>query len=155
MKKTTGFTIVELVVVIAVVGILATISIMSYSQTQRKARDTEREADISVIQSALETFYEKNGEYPGTTEMSDTTFLTSTLNLASSAIVAPGSTTSNNISSGTASSAVGTYGYIPQKYVSGAYSTCTNTADVCVRYTLSYNKETVSGRQDIQSKFGW
>lgn len=155
MKKTTGFTIVELVVVIAVIGILAAISITSYTQTQRKARDTEREADISVIQSALETFYEKNGNYPGTTDMSNAAFLTGTLNLPSSAVVAPGSTTSSDISSGTASSTVSSYGYIPQKYISGTYSTCVNTTDVCVRYTLSYNKEAVLGRQDLQSKFGW
>lgn len=59
-----GFTIIELIVVIAILGILLAISILGYSQIQKQARDDKRNADIILLQNELEKFYEKNGEYP-------------------------------------------------------------------------------------------
>lgn len=48
-----GFTIVELLVVIVVIGILATISFVAYSGVQARARDTIRRNDLVLIKSAL------------------------------------------------------------------------------------------------------
>lgn len=62
--KSHGFTIVELVVVIAVAGIIATIGLVASSQVQKDSRDKKREADIVLLQNELEKFYETNGEYP-------------------------------------------------------------------------------------------
>lgn len=70
MKKTTnGFTIVEILVVIAIIGILATIGILSYSRVQANARDMQRSSKITIIAEALEKYYDKNGEYPGCADM--------------------------------------------------------------------------------------
>lgn len=60
----TGFTIVELIVVIAVIGILYTIVIGSVSSSKAKSRDIKRIADISVIQLALERYYDEKKMYP-------------------------------------------------------------------------------------------
>lgn len=57
MKKNAyGFTIVELLIVIVVIGILATVSIVSYSGIQARARDTRRAQDIANIKHALITY---------------------------------------------------------------------------------------------------
>lgn len=59
-----GFTVIELLVVIMVIGILASISILAYTQVQRQARDDVRNNDITLFQNELEKYFDKNGEYP-------------------------------------------------------------------------------------------
>src|SRR5665648_456836 len=63
-RKQTGFTIVELLIVIVVIGILAAITIVAYNGVQTRARDTERTAEIKSVQTALEIYYIDNGFYP-------------------------------------------------------------------------------------------
>lgn len=63
-QSSRGFTIVELLVVIVVVAILATITVVSYSGVQQRARDSQREQDIKTIVQALELYRIKNGRYP-------------------------------------------------------------------------------------------
>jgi prepilin-type N-terminal cleavage/methylation domain-containing protein len=61
MKKTTsGFTIVELLVVIVVIAILAAITIVAYNGIQARARDTQRIQDIKTIAKAHELYNIKN-----------------------------------------------------------------------------------------------
>lgn len=62
-KQATGFTIVELLIVIAVIAILTTIATVSYDKIVKESRDKSRSADVSVIQNGLEKYYENNGEY--------------------------------------------------------------------------------------------
>ena len=60
-----GFTLVELLVVISVIGILASIALVSFGPAQKQARDTQRKSDIRQYQSSLENFANKgNGLYP-------------------------------------------------------------------------------------------
>jgi prepilin-type N-terminal cleavage/methylation domain-containing protein len=63
-KKAHGFTIVELLIVIVVIAILATISIVTYVGIQNRARDTQRKQDVASIARALEMYYVQYGEYP-------------------------------------------------------------------------------------------
>jgi len=49
-----GFTIVELLIVIVVIAILASISVVAYNGIQTRARDSQRSSDISAIKKALE-----------------------------------------------------------------------------------------------------
>lgn len=62
--KKHGFTIVELLIVIVVVGILAAISIISYSGIQQRARDSQRLQDVKTISKALELYFADHGRYP-------------------------------------------------------------------------------------------
>ncbi len=65
MKKTTsGFTIVEILIVVMVIGVLVGIAIVSYNGSRGKARDSIRRTDIANIVKALETYYSDNGTYP-------------------------------------------------------------------------------------------
>lgn len=59
-----GFTFIEVIVVVAILAILATIITVAYSDVQARGRDVERENDVLTISEALETYYQKNGEYP-------------------------------------------------------------------------------------------
>lgn len=62
MKK--GFTLVELLIVISILGILATIAITSFRSAQFRGRDAERKSDLKQISSALELYYSDYGKYP-------------------------------------------------------------------------------------------
>jgi len=65
MKQSkSGFTIVELLIVIVVIGILASIVIVSYNKVQSQARDSKRKTDVSNMIKALELYYSDNGKYP-------------------------------------------------------------------------------------------
>lgn len=59
-----GFTIVELLVVIVVIGILATITVVAYNGTQARARDATRIDRLTTIAQALDMYYGDNGRYP-------------------------------------------------------------------------------------------
>lgn len=63
-KKQTGFTIVELLIVIVIIGILASITIVAYNGIQGRARDTQRVQDMQSIVKALELYKTTNGAYP-------------------------------------------------------------------------------------------
>jgi prepilin-type N-terminal cleavage/methylation domain-containing protein len=54
--KIFGFTLVELLVVISIIGILATLAMVSYTGAQKQARDTRRKSDLKQYQAALESY---------------------------------------------------------------------------------------------------
>ncbi len=66
MKHTQkGFTLVELLVVVAIIGLLAGIAVVSVNSTRVKARDARRIADVKQMQNALELYNNTmNGAYP-------------------------------------------------------------------------------------------
>ena len=61
LKK--GFTIIELIVVIAVIAVLGTIVMVSVNGYIAKGRDARRKNDLSNIARALVVYYEKVGNY--------------------------------------------------------------------------------------------
>jgi prepilin-type N-terminal cleavage/methylation domain-containing protein len=63
-KKQAGFTIVELLIVIVVIGILAALVLNTFQGVQARARDTERRTDINAIATQLEVYYNDFGYYP-------------------------------------------------------------------------------------------
>lgn len=64
MRRPSGFTLVELLIVIAIIGILTSIVIGSTNASRGKARDTRRIADMKEIQLALAVYYDVNKVYP-------------------------------------------------------------------------------------------
>ena len=61
-----GFTVVELLVVVAIIGILSTIIIVSLSAAKYRANDTKRKADLKSMGLSLVQYYSANGAYPAT-----------------------------------------------------------------------------------------
>lgn len=63
-QKNHGFTIVELLIVIVIIGILAAITIVAYNGIQVRSRDTIRVSDLRTIHKAIELYKAENGTYP-------------------------------------------------------------------------------------------
>jgi len=65
-KASRGFTIVELLVVIVVIGILAAITIVSYTGITQKANTTKALTNAQAAQTVAEVYAADNGYYPAT-----------------------------------------------------------------------------------------
>ncbi len=63
-RKNFGFTIVELVVVITVIAILASVTTIAYRNVQASARDEKRKSDVMILLAAVEEYYADYGDYP-------------------------------------------------------------------------------------------
>lgn len=61
-----GFTIVELLIVIVVIGILAAITIVAYNGAQSRARFSKMQSDVKTLQRYIEAYNATNGSYPST-----------------------------------------------------------------------------------------
>jgi prepilin-type N-terminal cleavage/methylation domain-containing protein len=56
-----GFTLLELLVVISIIGILIAIGSAAFSTAQKKGRDARRRADIKALQDGFEQYYAQSG----------------------------------------------------------------------------------------------
>jgi len=59
-----GFTLLEMLTVIVIIGLLSTIGYVSYESVKVRARDTKRVSDAKQLQTALELYFEGNSSYP-------------------------------------------------------------------------------------------
>jgi len=75
--KTAGFTLMEVILVIVIIGILTTISFLTLINTRYRALDVRRLADVKQIQYALDAFLDMHGDYPEDQEFAPGTALVS------------------------------------------------------------------------------
>lgn len=59
-----GFTIIELLVVIVIIGILVALTLPNLFSAQARGRDTDRKNELKNVQTKLETYFNDNGVYP-------------------------------------------------------------------------------------------
>ena len=62
MKR--GFTLIELIVVVAIIALLTGIVLTALSGSRAKARDGQRISDVSQLQGTLELYFDRCGQYP-------------------------------------------------------------------------------------------
>lgn len=67
--KQSGFTFIELLVVVSIIGILTAIIIANLQTARKKSRDASRVANALIIQESLERYFDANRSYP--TALSD------------------------------------------------------------------------------------
>jgi len=70
-SRITGFTIVELLIVIVIIGILAAIIIISFNGITSKAQETSVKHDVKNIAKQLEIYRTDSGRYPSSTQLQD------------------------------------------------------------------------------------
>lgn len=73
MKKEKGFTLIELLVVIAIIGLLSTLAVVALGNARLKARDSKRQSDLKVFQTAVELYMTENGAAPIRTDLTHAT----------------------------------------------------------------------------------
>jgi prepilin-type N-terminal cleavage/methylation domain-containing protein len=59
-----GFTLIELMVVIAIIGVMTAIIVANINQSRAKARDVKRVSDVNQIQLAVTLFFDRCNIYP-------------------------------------------------------------------------------------------
>lgn len=69
-RKRRGFTFIELLVVVALMGMLTTIAVVAYIGVSQQSRDSRRKRDLAAIQTALEIYKSTAGSYPNHTTCS-------------------------------------------------------------------------------------
>lgn len=69
MSKRAGFTIVELLIVVVIVGILATLSTTVYAGVSGRSYDTSVQNDLSAIAKKMKLYHAEHGVYPITAQL--------------------------------------------------------------------------------------
>lgn len=67
-KNQRGFTLLELIIVTAVIGILATIALPRMIDTPRRAAEATLKADLRTMRDLIDQYYGDKGHYPPTLE---------------------------------------------------------------------------------------
>ena len=134
-----GFTIVELLIVIVVIGILAMLVLNTFNGVQQKARNTERQTDATSVAKQLEAYFAEKGGYPlwsqwGSTPTSGSTLLKGT---SENAYTAPATTAGTFSWQNSATTDKDHYGYVP--------SGCTTSNDSCTSFVITYFTEGQTG----------
>jgi len=133
IKNKRGFTIVELLIVIVIIGILAALVIITYSGIQQKARDTERKTDINAVHGHLEAYYAQNGKYPTLANVNDAAFRSANMKGLDPAALQDPKGTAQTLAASTSATA---YGY------AATPANCDNAANGdCTAYTLTATLE--------------
>jgi general secretion pathway protein G len=67
-RRPSGFTIIELLVVLALISILATMGMAQYRQSVVHAREAVLKTDLFDLRDAIDQYYADKGQYPATLE---------------------------------------------------------------------------------------
>jgi prepilin-type N-terminal cleavage/methylation domain-containing protein len=152
-----GFTVVELIVVIVVIGIITAATTFAYNNVRQQSRDTQRTASATIVAENLEKYYDKNGEYPSIAKITNTNATTVKTLLGMDdvdSLIAPnaplGSTT-NIWKSGTPTT-TNPLTYSANNDADPSCLTGSATADVCDDFKIQYLEESTNTTETIYSR---
>ncbi|HUD06286.1 MAG TPA: hypothetical protein VMR34_00195 [Candidatus Saccharimonadales bacterium] len=74
-SNSSGFTVVELLVIVLIIGILSSVLVLTYSGIQQKQHNNTRINDIKLIQTNLEAYFAQNGIYPTLTDINSNSWV--------------------------------------------------------------------------------
>lgn len=134
-SKQEGFTIVELLIVIIVIGILAGLVITTFTGIQQKTRNTERQTDIKAIHGQVEAYYAQEGKYPTLDNLNSDTWRASNMKGLDKEALRDPKSTSYTLAS---TPAANVYSYA---VAASDDSACDNSTNDCSKYTLTATYE--------------
>jgi prepilin-type N-terminal cleavage/methylation domain-containing protein len=139
-KKQAGFTVIETLIVIVIIGILVTLVVVTYTGINQRNRNMTRQTDIDAIDKQLEAYNANQGYYPTLAEMNSQGWVTQNLKgLNLTYLEDPQGTTEKLVSSPQAKA----YAYQPTDDEGNACDDITNN---CTKFTLTATFEgTVNG----------
>lgn len=73
MRRTTGFTLIEVIVVVVIAGALMAVAIPALSEQRRSSVDNQMKSDLRAVASRMETYFSDMNQYPSTLTVSGTT----------------------------------------------------------------------------------
>ncbi len=145
-----GFTIVELLIVIVVIGILALLVVTTYGGIQAKARNSKRSADVAAVQTQLEAFFSQAGYYPSLADMNSAAWLSTNMKSLDTVALQDPSSTSATPKAMSATAVAKIYGYAP---LNSGSTSCEADDTTCASYTLTATYEgTVNGSGTVIKK---
>lgn len=139
-QKQQGFTLIELMIVVAIIGILAAIALPAYQDYTARAQASEAASLAAGVKTSIAEFYQSNGEYPDTATAPKSTDLAVTGTYSSIAVTADtGVIVATMNSSGVAANLAGKkFTYTP------------NLANNAFKWTCTHNL--AAGDEDIAPK---
>lgn len=136
VDRQNGFTIVELLIVIIVIAILATITVATYNGITQKASDAQKASIAKTVEKSLENFYTLNDRYPGVNEINSEADLQK-LGLHQTDVAPTGCAPTNAIKYGGLNSSTCGFIYVASPNTDGTGFAC-NSPTVCRHFRLSY-----------------
>jgi prepilin-type N-terminal cleavage/methylation domain-containing protein len=173
-----GFTVVELIITITIMGILLTLAVVSLTATQANSRDSERKGDAEAIALNLESYYNNGadnadgstisngGSYPGTNQISNsTTFALILPDIDTKSVHAPGvdvsaakslvvATNSTQTVAGVAPKPSKTNDVYVYQPITSSGTLCNNSPTTeCRKFNLYYFQEVSGTVEMVTSKY--
>lgn len=152
-----GFTVVEIIITITIMGILLTLAVVNLSASQINGRDAERKGDIEALATHLETFYRNGtdnsptiGRYPSTVITTNEAALRAALrDIDVKSVMAPNGTTMTATFIPATNNNQTTTGVAPQPTVSqyvyqplqSNNAICTDETQECRKFNIFYRLE--------------
>src|SRR5580700_8494609 len=139
-----GFTLIELVIVIIILGILLTVVATAYRGVRAKNRNNQRETNITALQGSLESYYAETSMYPTLSELNDASWVSRNMPDLPSGILqdpswkAASACTADGHSIVIGHPAADCYSY---QVIATDGSACDNVKKICAHYTLTAELE--------------
>jgi prepilin-type N-terminal cleavage/methylation domain-containing protein len=142
-KRQSGFTIIELLIVIVVIVFLVAIVVNTHSSIEIKTRNTDRVSEIDALQRQLESFYSQNGYYPSNSDINSAAWRTKNMPSLNVKDMVDPSASSSTAPTLATKPAPKVFSYAPS--ASGVI--CETKDTTCNQYTLTATYEgTVNGQ---------
>lgn len=148
MKRSPGFTIVEIIVVVIVTAIIVSVAFFAFTKIQKDSRDTIRQGNVTIIAHALERYYQTNGEYPSVRNLVNNyagntgTVVAALLNITTDSLKMPKMPTSATNALYSGGSPVNDYIVYTGTSVVNNAACQSSTTGGCEKFTLTYAQET-------------
>ncbi len=140
-----GFTIIELLAVLVVIGILLALVIVNYAGIQRNQRNQERERDIQDVYQELEGYYVVNSKYPTLAEMDNLNWVSTNMKTLNKESLRDPSSSSYEL---VAKPTKDAYSYDVTATDGGS---CNDTTRICAHYTLTATLEKAPQKTFVKS----